>query len=286
MSEPACGHLDAAGVDDELLARLQLAFPETHQDGASMARLALGVKEKKSAALCALPFCCTVEAEALGASIRLGGATSCPRAGAFVCSSLRDVLRLRSMDFILGRISQVLEACSMLTQAGEPVALEVSGPMTILNWLMELAVVLKEWHKEAALMREVLARLGEELHRYALAAAERGIAILCYADPTGTVSILGPKRFAFVADLAVLPLLRRLEADAGFKAAVHVCPKTAYALVDGDRATWRDLPLDHPMPYDEGCLVAGKSALPLGEACIKNNGYYLKKSTIKGLVLS
>ncbi|OLN28930.1 Methylcobalamin methyltransferase MMP0831 [Desulfovibrio sp. DV] len=284
MPEPACGHLDATGTEAGLLAGLGLSFPGIHTDGAAMARLARGIKESNGAVLCTLPFCCTVEAEALGASIRLGDAAIGPRAGTFVCSSLREVLRLPPMETAAGRLGQVLRACSLLATAGEPVALEISGPMTILNWLMDLAVVLREWRRDAALMGEVLARLHDELAGYALAAADAGVLVLGYADPTGTLSILGPQRFGFVADRFVLPLLGRLQADVGGKAAVHVCPKLAHALVSEDRASWQDLPLARPMAYGQGCLAAGKNGLPLGEACLKNTGYFLKNGVIKQLV--
>lgn len=284
MTEPACGHLDATGVEAGLLARLGLAFPGLHTDSAALASLARGIRESNGAVLCTLPFCCTVEAEALGASIRLGDAAVGPRAQAPVCSSLRAVLRLPPLTTAAGRMGQVLRACALLSGAGDPVALEISGPLTILNWLMELAVVLREWRRDAALMAEVLARLQDELAGYALAAAKAGVSVLGYADPTGTLSILGPKRFAFVADRFVLPLLGRLQADIGGKAAVHVCPKIAHALVSEGRAHWQDLPLGRPMAYGQGCLAAGKSGLSLGEACLKNTGYILKNGIIKQLV--
>lgn len=282
MTEPACGHLDTTGVEAGLLARLGLSFPGSHTDGAAMAHLSRGIKESKGAVLCTLPFCCTVEAEALGASVRLGDAAIGPRAQVPVCSSLREVLRLPPLKTAAGRMGQVLRACALLSGAGDPVALEISGPMTILNWLMDLAVVLREWRRDAALMAEILARLQEELAVYALAAANTGVSVLGYADPTGTLSILGPQRFGFVADRFVLPLLGRLQADAG--SAVHVCPKIAHALVSEDRASWQDLPLARPMTYGQGCLAVGQSTLPLGEACLKNTGYFLKDGVIKQLV--
>ena len=284
MNEPACGHLDATGVDAGLLTRLGLSFPGIHADGAAMARLSRGIQEENGAALCALPFCCTVEAEGLGASIRLGDAAIGPRAGAPTCACLGEVLRLPPLDTAAGRLRQVLRACSLLSTAGQSVALEISGPMTILNGLMELTAVLTQWRKDAGLMGAVLARLQEELVRYALAAANAGVSVLGYADPTATLSILGPKRFAFVADRFVLPMLGRLQAEAGAVAAVHVCPKLAHALVGQGRACWRDLPVGRPMTYGEGCLAAGKGGLALGEACLKNTGYFLKTGVIKQLV--
>ena len=39
MHEPACGHLDATGIEAGLLDRLGLTFPGIHTDGAGMASL-------------------------------------------------------------------------------------------------------------------------------------------------------------------------------------------------------------------------------------------------------
>ena len=286
MTEPACGHLDAAVPGSGVAARLNLSFPQAHRDGAGMARLALGIKTDKAAALFSLPFCCTIEAEALGASVTLGDADNGPRAKEFVCSSLRDVLRLKEMDFAAGRIAQVLEACRLLVAGGERVALEISGPMTILNWLMDLRVVFREWRKDGELMRETVSRLRGELLRYALEAGRKGVNVLCHADPAGTLAILGPERFSFMADAFLLPFLRGLEAEDSFKAAVQVCPKTSHALVRCGRAVWRDLPLKHPMRYDEGCLAAAGGTPFLGEACMRDAKHYLRDGIIKGLVLS
>ena len=284
MNELPCGHLDGAEIFSAA-ARLKLSFPGAHKDGASMARISFGLKKDRAAALCSLPFCCTVEAEALGASVTLGDAVSGPRAKEYVCSSLRDVLGLKTMDLAAGRISQVLSACSLLSEGGEPVALEISGPMTILNWLMDLSVVFKEWRKDETLMREVLARLGDDLRQYAQAVARRNAALLCYADPTGSLAVLGPKRFAFLADVFLIPFLRSLENDPNFQTAVQICPKVSHTLVLQDRAAWLDLPVKRPMPYDEACLATARAGYFFGEACVKNTHYYLKDSKIRRLIL-
>jgi uroporphyrinogen-III decarboxylase len=285
MSAYGCGHRDMAVLPEELLTRLGLSYPEVHTDAASMARVARARKADKGLALCALPFCCTLEAEALGASIRLGDATAGPRAGSFVCGCLRDVLALAPMDLGIGRIAQALAACEMLTHAGETVALEISGPLTILNWLMELATVFKEWRRDESLFRDVLVRLGGELCRLALEAARHGVSAVSFADPVGTLSVLGPRRFGFLADAFTLPFLHRLRETDGFGAALHVCPKTARALVGEGLAVWRELPIDGQASYLEACLAVAAKGRLYGEACLKNADYRPRGGVIRELAL-
>ena len=286
MTASACGHRDMAALPEELLARLGLTYAAVHTHAPAMARLALARKAGADRALCVLPFCCTLEAEALGASIRLGDAVAGPRAGAFVCASLRDVLALPPMDLDAGRIAQVLAACGMLAREGETVALEISGPLTILNWLMDLATVFKEWRRDESLMRDVLARLDGELRLFALTAAKRGVLAVSFADPVGTLSVLGPGRFGVLADAFTLPFLRRLREEGGLGAVLHVCPNMAGALVAQGRAVWRDLPVGGHASYGEACLAAGGGGRLFGEACLKNSGYRPRGGVIRELVLT
>ena len=76
LADPPCGHLDGAGISPESASRLGLKFPDLHCQAAGLAALARQIKNADQGALCLLPFCCTVEAEALGASIHLGNADS------------------------------------------------------------------------------------------------------------------------------------------------------------------------------------------------------------------
>ncbi|MCW2285436.1 uroporphyrinogen-III decarboxylase [Rhodoblastus acidophilus] len=236
--EPACGHLDAARIDEDLAAACGCALPDAHRDAAALARLAVGLRRQNQARFCSLPFCCTVEAEALGGAITLGDATAGPRALHPVCASLREILSLPRINFAEGRIAEVLHACALLDAQGEKVALEICGPITILAGLIDLTVLFRDWRRDECLMREVLGRLTDELCAYALAAAQAGVAALSYADPVGVMSILGAPRFECLADAHILPLLRQLEG--GLDIPVHVCPKTAHALVATGRGFWRE----------------------------------------------
>ena len=67
-----CKLQDAAGFSPEIIDKTGLSFPASYNDYMSLVTLALAVKEDKNFPLCMLPFCHTVEAEALGGKINLG----------------------------------------------------------------------------------------------------------------------------------------------------------------------------------------------------------------------
>ncbi|EKO39774.1 MAG: uroporphyrinogen-III decarboxylase [Solidesulfovibrio magneticus str. Maddingley MBC34] len=286
MTGQGCGHLDAAGQDAALARELGLSFPEVHVDGPAMARLARAVRRRDGAAVCRLPFCCTVEAQALGAAIRLGDAAAGPRPGPPVRAGLAEILAGPSLDPTRGRPAQVLAACAALAAAGEPVALEIAGPITILSALADLTAVLKDWRRDPALMEAVLGRLLGELASYAREAGRCGVALVSLADPAGTVSILGPRRFAALAEGFTLPWLRLLRADPDFAPGLHVCPKTARGLVEEGLAGWRKLPLDRPAGYAEACLALGPGGRVFGQACLSNPGARLPDGLLRELVVA
>jgi len=286
MTGQGCGHLDAAGQDAGLVRELGLTCPEVHTDGPAMARLARAVRQRDGAAVCRLPFCCTVEAQALGAAIRLGDAAAGPRPGPPVRAGLAEILAGPSLDPSRGRPAQVLAACAALAAVGEPVVLEIAGPMTILSALADLTAILKDWRRDAALMAAVLGRLLEELAGYAREAGRRGVALVSLADPAGTVSILGPHRFAALAEGFTLPWLRLLRTDPDFAPGLHVCPKTARGLVEEGLADWRELPLDRPAGYAEACLSLGPGGRVFGQACLNNPGARLPHGVLRELVVA
>lgn len=265
-----CGYVDMAGVPPEVLAALGLRAPDFHHEPESLVRLARALRDERGLPLCVLPFCCTLEAEALGAVVYEDASGGAPRVREFVYRSLRDVLLAPPLNPASGRLGVMLEACARLHEAGEGVALELAGPMTILNGLLELAVVFREWRKEPSLMDEVLTRLLEDQLRYAGSAVKAGVNVLCVADPAGGMGILGPQWAAATAKTFVMPLLQHLEADLP-DTMVHVCPRLARELVENNLAVWRESPLEAPQSYGQLCLSGLPGPRRVGRVCIKNS---------------
>ena len=128
-----CKRANASGFSDEIIRDLKLAFPGTYNDADIMAKTAVGIKKETAGQICILPFCHTVEAEALGGFINLSEGKFGPRAANYAFHSVEELLQLPDFDFQQGRLSEVLKACRILKAQEEKVVLEVSGYFTILN---------------------------------------------------------------------------------------------------------------------------------------------------------
>ena len=144
-----CTYDNSAGIRSEVTEGLGLTFPDAYTHCDTMVTLSKMLKEKDKAVICELPFCHTLEAEAMGGIINLGNEIAGPRAGGYVCTDVEEILNLPDMDFTKGRIQETLLACKKLREEGEHVVFEVAGPFTILNVLIDARYVFKGMRKKA-----------------------------------------------------------------------------------------------------------------------------------------
>ena len=67
-----CTYDNSVGVSADVTEGLSLTFPDAYLHWDTMAKLSKALKEHDGAAFCELPFCHTVEAEAMGGIINYG----------------------------------------------------------------------------------------------------------------------------------------------------------------------------------------------------------------------
>lgn len=285
MKDFLCTYDNSAGISSEVTKGLALTFPDAYLHQDTMAVLSKALKEHDKAVFCELPFCHTVEAEAMGGIINYGNETAGPRAKEYICTAPEELLKLPEIDFSAGRIHEVLLACKKLRDEGEHVVLQVSGTFTILNVLIDAKYVFKAMRKQPELMKEVFWKLGSEILRYMEEAKRYGVGLISYADSSGGLNILGPKMAKQVVEDFTYEFLKKAERLADDQTMILLCPKTTFALLGTEKASFRDLKLSGPMSYGEGCIEMTGKAKFAGQMCIKNIGYRLENAVFKEVVL-
>ncbi len=280
-----CTFQYSVGINENVTKKLNLKFPDAYMKRDTMAEIALAIKEYDGATFCELPFCHTVEAEAIGGIVNYGDEKAGPRAKEYICSNPEEILELKEIDFSDGRIFEVLEACRILREQGEDVVLDVAGPFTVMNVLIDPVHVFKAMRKKPELMKKVFWRLGNDVLKYVEEGIKRGVTMISYADSSGGVNILGPKMAEQVVEDFTYEYLQKLQEITGDKALVLLCPKTVFALLGTEKAEFVDVKLPSPMRYSEACAwLAGKEKF-VGQTCIKNIKYELKNGVCKALHL-
>ena len=280
-----CTYANSVGISEEVTSKLSLTFPDAYLHWDTMAQVAKALKETDGANFCELPFCHTVEAEAMGGLVNYGNEKTGPRAKEYICTKPEELLELKEMDFSQGRIHEVLLACQHLREKGENVVLEVAGPFTILNVLIDAKHVFKGMRKQPEVMKEVFWKIGNQLLDYIKEAQKYGVNMISYADSSGGLNILGPKMAEQVVEDFTYDFLKKVEEIVSNDAIVLLCPKTTFALLGTDKCEFVDVKLPEPMRYGDACIaMIGKEKF-LGQMCIKNIDYTLENGIIKSVKL-
>lgn len=280
-----CTYDNSAGINEEVTKNLDLEFPSAYKHYDTMALIAKELRKHDKSCFCELPFCHTVEGEAMGGIINYGDEKIGPRAKEYICKTSTDLLNLPRIDYSQGRIAEVLKACRALRKDGENVVLQVSGPFTILNVLMDARYVFKIFRKQPEEMQKIFDKFSEEIISFIEEGQRAGANLISFADSSGGVNILGPKMMEETIEKFTYPFLKKVEKLINDDTILLLCPKTTLALIGTEKSSFYDIELEGTMKYGEACISSiGKTKI-VGQMCIKNINYELTTGKIKGIKL-
>lgn len=285
ITEYKCTYSNSVGISAEVTAGLGLTFPDAYMHSESMQILAGAIKKHDGSEFCLLPFCRTVEAEAMGAVLNYGDENTGPRAKDPICGNMDEVLALPDIDFTKGRIHEVLDACRSMKAEGETVCLEVTGPFTMLNALMEPRLVFKAYRKDREKMLQVFDKLGGQLLRYIEEGKKAGVDVFIFSDSAGSLDILGPRFLTNAVEDFYHPFMKKVEKLMDDTCIFLLCPKFTYALKDTGHAEFRETQLDPGIDYLRALLEMRGRAKIAGQVCIKNVGVKLAHGIFRELVI-
>lgn len=228
-----------------------------------------------------------LEAEAFGGIIEYRGAGDTPRAAGFRYHNIEELLKLPEMDFTKGHMREMFENCQKIHDKGRKVLSKISGPLTILDGLIEAGKVYKALRKKRELMKPVLDHIRKQLEVFIQLLSAQGVELISYADPAGSVKILGPETAAWMVENFTYPLLKQTELHMGSDTTMVLCPKTVLALQGVGKIEHRKVKLEteEPIYYAKACAqMAGKIRF-VGQGCINQDTYYLTEGFIQEIVL-
>lgn len=208
----------------QAMQALDADWPRCHTDATEMSRLAQGVQELTGLENLGVPYCMTVEAEAMGAKVIMGKPESEPRVAQYPLEKLSKFQSLSRLRPGSGRLGTVAEAIERLTIRKPPFAViaNLTGPVSLATSLIEPMTFYKMLGKAPDLAHEFMQFLTENLISFGRWMLQAGARILTISDPSASGEILGPRRFAQFA----LPYINRiLDALQNYYAAslVHIC---------------------------------------------------------------
>jgi [methyl-Co(III) methanol-specific corrinoid protein]:coenzyme M methyltransferase len=172
-----------------------------------------------------VPFCMTVEPEALGSGVDYGSLGCEPKIAREIFPSTKDAGSFPKNAVAKSkRGAVVLEAISALYRKSPdiPVIGSVSGPVSTAASLVDPMTFFKELYKDRENAHRLLSGVTDQIIDWALLMVENGAALISIADPTATGEILGPRLFEEYA----LPYINRIVKavhGTGKNVIVHIC---------------------------------------------------------------
>ena len=142
-------------ITTDLMDEANVSWPEAHLNARMMADLAEANYEKGCFENVGVPFCMTIEAEAVLDAIR--------------------ILKSRNLDV--------------------PIIGNITGPVSTASSVMEPVIFYKELRKKKEEAHRYMQFVTDEIIKFARAQIDAGADIIAISDPSGTGEILGPKLF-------------------------------------------------------------------------------------------
>jgi [methyl-Co(III) methanol-specific corrinoid protein]:coenzyme M methyltransferase len=193
---PCFGANSTATYDQ--MEKVQAFWPQAHENGEAMAKLALAAHRVLGFDAVRVPFCQTMEAEALGCLLKPGGSDGIPGIDPPPPYKIGDT-PLFPDDFLTrGRIPELLKAVRILKkEVGDEAAIVggIIGPFTVAAALLETVYLLKASFKTPEKMRsflEVAEKAGTAL---AQALADAGADIIACEDMTASPALIAPNTY-------------------------------------------------------------------------------------------
>ena len=212
------------GVTVEAMKQVDASWPQAHRDPRKLARLAASTFELTGVPCCTVPFCLTLEGEALGCPVEWGSQATQPQIMEHLESSFDD-FAVPGDILSRGRIPALLEAISLLAASQrdvQPVNMKVVGPLTLACTLFGAERILLATIEEPDAVKrllDVLAQFAIELSR---AAIQAGADTITVADPAASGDLLSADQFVEFA----LPYEAQVFATVPVPTALHICGYT------------------------------------------------------------
>ena len=224
----------------EIMKKTGHTLPSAHHSKELMTALSSDVQNYTCFENFGVPFCMTVEAEALGSEIDYGSLECEPKIQKEAFASVKEVSFLPKGTISKShRAAAVVQSIYDLSRNGDiPVIGSITGPISTAASLVDPMQFLKELRREAKASHRFIDYVCNHLIEYAKLMADNGAAAISIADPTATGEILGPKMFQEYAVTYINKIADSLH-EIKVPVIVHICGrmesvKQQIAMLHGD----------------------------------------------------
>ncbi|MGO1369081.1 MAG: uroporphyrinogen decarboxylase family protein [Senegalia sp. (in: firmicutes)] len=213
------------------IEKYNIDYNIANRNGVKMGVLAEKIYFESKSKSANIPFCHTMEGQAFGSKVELDYING-NRIVEFPIEKLVDIDKMSVGDLQNDTINVVFEAIEYLKNKSIPVTVNVVGPVTLATSILPIEEVYKGMAKSTNDTKNLFQLIEDFLVEYINKIIDLDVDLLSYADPTGTLDILGAKLYKKVAGPSFLRVLERINFKSDMK--IHICPKTSTSLLAVD----------------------------------------------------
>lgn len=206
----------------ESMEAIGVYWPEAHSDPKKMAELSASTYEITGLEMAGVPYCLTIEAEALGCFIDLGSRKdSIPQVTGTPYQE-SDEVKIPEDFFTAKRVTVILEAISILKEhVGDtlPIVAGMTGPFTLACYLSGIEAMLKGLIRKPDKYIGFIELATEIGAIYGQALFEAGADVISIADPNASSDIISPRMFRGI----VKPAITRIVEVINGASFLHIC---------------------------------------------------------------
>lgn len=255
----------------EAMEKTDASWPEAHKDPAKMAELGSSLHELAGLECARIPFCLTVEAEAMGAQVDLGENDKPPQVLSFPFSNADDI-EIPENYLDNGRIPAVLEAVEILKEKYPdlPIIVGITGPFTLTGHLIGVENLVRLLKTDIDDVEDAIENSLDACMDYVDLLSDVGPDVICIAEPTASPELIDPLQFKSIAK-------PRLEDLAGFineKKILHICGYTQDIIKDMASIGYDGISVEEKVDITKAKEDLGKGIVNLnaGDKCLPKGG--------------
>lgn len=257
-------------------------FPDVHKNARDMAILSKSIREYNDDFFSIVPFCMTVEAEALGGEINLGDEKAGPRVSNYTFKSIEDIKGLKEIDFQTKRIKEVLKSVEILKEEGETVIMDVQGPFTIISSLIDPRIFYKAVRKNKDEVERLMEIVEKNSVEFIKEGVKRGADIISFGDSAGTLDILGPKMYKELGGKYTYNVLKDAQ-NYLQDSIIHLCGITSSSLARSGFVKSNPIEVPEGITYGQAIdhiRKENKNLKILGHSCLRKTTKPMKKAIV------
>ncbi|MEN3017385.1 MAG: methylcobamide:CoM methyltransferase MtaA [Candidatus Methanosuratincola petrocarbonis] len=195
-------------------------WPAAHSDAEQMVKLGTSLYKLAGLETARIPFCLTVQAEAMGCRINMGTMDRQPSVEVHPPSPPMEI----PSDFLSrGRIPVVIRATELMKQYSElPKMVGMEGPYTLTGHIIGIERLLLMMIRQREDVIKAIDICTKANIEYAKALIDAGAEVIVVCDPSASPELMSPKDFSSM----VKPKLREIASVINKKGAIgvlHIC---------------------------------------------------------------